>query len=48
MAAPFVAALSKADAATVEQVKADVLADMAANHPNGNVPGCGIVITAVK
>lgn len=48
VAAPFVAALSKADAATVEKVKADVLADMAANHPNGRIPGCAILITAVK
>lgn len=48
VAAPFVAALSKADAATVAQVKADVLVDMAALYPNGNVPGCGIVVTGVK
>jgi ubiquinone/menaquinone biosynthesis C-methylase UbiE len=48
VAAPVVAALSKADADTVAKVKADVLADMAAHYPNGNIPGCGVVITAVK
>lgn len=48
VAAPFVAVLSKADAATVAKVKADVLTDMAAHYPNGNIPGCGIVVTAVK
>ena len=48
VAAPFVAALSKADAATVAKVKADVLADMGEQYPNGNIAGCAIVITAVK
>ena len=48
VAAPFVAALSKADADTVAKVKAGVLADMAARYPNGHIDGCGIVITAVK
>lgn len=48
VAAPFVAVLSKADASTVEKVKADVLSDMAAHYPHGNVPACGLLITAVK
>lgn len=48
VAAPFVAALSKADAATVAKVKAGVLADMAERFPNGNIAACGILVTAVK
>jgi hypothetical protein len=48
LAAPIVAALSKADADTIAKVKAEVLADMAAHYPSGNIDGCGIVITAVK
>ena len=48
VAAPFVAALSKADAATVAKVKADVLTDMAAKYPNGRIAGCALVITGVK
>ena len=48
VAAPFVAALSKADAATVAKVKADVLTDMAAKYPNGNIAGCALVITGLK
>lgn len=48
VAAPFVAALSKADAETVAKVKADVIADMNAHHPNGMIPGCAILIAGVK
>jgi ubiquinone/menaquinone biosynthesis C-methylase UbiE len=48
VAAPFVAALSKADDATVAKVKADVLADMTDRFPKGNITGCGIVITGLK
>ena len=48
VAAPFVSALSGVDAATVANVKAGVLADMAARHPNGNIPCAGLVITGEK
>lgn len=46
--APFVAALSKVDAATVAKVRAGVLADMAERYPNGSIAACGILVTAVK
>lgn len=46
--APFVAALSKVDAATVAKVRDGVLADMAERYPNGNIAACGILVTAVK
>lgn len=36
----------EADADTV--VKADVIADMTGRCPNGNIDGCGILITGVK
>jgi ubiquinone/menaquinone biosynthesis C-methylase UbiE len=48
VAAPVVAALSKAEANTIAKVKADVLTDVAAHYPNGNIDGCGIVITGMK
>ncbi|MBK6831713.1 MAG: class I SAM-dependent methyltransferase [Flavobacteriales bacterium] len=48
VAAPFVAVLSKADAATVAKVKADVLADMTERYPKGNVDACAMVIMGVK
>lgn len=48
VAAPFVAALSTADADTVAKVKADVIASMTERYPKGNIDGCAIVITAVK
>lgn len=48
IAAPFVAALGGADAATVAQVKADVIAAMTERFPKGRIDGMGIVITAMK
>lgn len=48
VAAPFVAALSGTDAATVAKVKADVIADMTEHYPKGRIDGMGIVISAVK
>ncbi|MEO8588967.1 MAG: methyltransferase domain-containing protein [Flavobacteriales bacterium] len=48
IAAPFVAALSGADAATVAQVKADVIAAMTERYPNGNIDGCARVIVGTK
>jgi SAM-dependent methyltransferase len=48
VAAPFVAALSGADEATVAKVKADVIAAMTERYPKGNIDGCAIVITGVK
>ena len=48
VAAPFVAALGPADAATVPQVKHDVITAMTERYPNGNIDGCGVLISAVK
>jgi ubiquinone/menaquinone biosynthesis C-methylase UbiE len=48
VAAPFVAALSGADAATVAKVKAGVIADMTERYPKGNIDGVGIVISGEK
>jgi ubiquinone/menaquinone biosynthesis C-methylase UbiE len=48
VAAPFVAALSTADAAAVAAIKADVIAAMTARHPDGAVPASGIVIAGLK
>ncbi len=48
VAAPFVAALSGSDAATVAKVKADVIAAMTDRYPKGHIDGMGIVVTAMK
>lgn len=48
VAAPFVAALSGADAGTVAKVKADVITSMTERYPKGNIDGRAIVITGVK
>jgi SAM-dependent methyltransferase len=48
VAAPFVAALSTADDATVEQVKANVVASMNERYPDGAIDACGVVISGVK
>jgi SAM-dependent methyltransferase len=48
VAAPFVAVLSKADAAAVDRVKADVLSAMTEHFPKGHVDGYAVVITGVK
>ena len=48
VAAPFVAALSSADEATVGKVKADVIAAMNERHPDGAIDTCGIVIVGIK
>lgn len=48
VAAPFVAALSGADEATVAAVKKDVIAAMNQRHPDGAIDAMGIVITGVK
>jgi ABC-type Fe3+ transport system substrate-binding protein len=48
IAAPFVAALSSADAATVARVKADVISAMAARFPNGDIHACARVIVGTK
>ena len=48
IAAPFVAALSTADEATVGAVKADVLTSRHERHPNGAIDACGMVIAGVK
>ena len=48
VAAPFVAALSSADADTVARVKADVIADMSARYPKGNIDGSAFVVTGKK
>jgi SAM-dependent methyltransferase len=48
IAAPFVAALGTVDAATVERVKADVIAAMHARHADGVIDACGRVIVGVK
>jgi len=48
VAAPFVAALSSADEATVAAVKADVLASMNGRHPDGVIGTCGIAVVGTK
>ena len=48
VAAPVVAVLSGADAATVAKVKADVIATMRERYPNGTVPACARVIVGTK
>ncbi|MCB0794640.1 MAG: methyltransferase domain-containing protein, partial [Flavobacteriales bacterium] len=48
VAAPFVAALGKADAESVAKVKADVIASMTERYPQGHIDGGALVITAVK
>lgn len=48
VAAPVVAALANADAATVAKVKAAVIATISERYPNGNVPACARVIVATK
>ncbi len=48
VAAPFVAALSKADATTVERIKADVISAMDERFPSGAIDACGTVIVADK
>lgn len=48
VAAPFVSALSGADAATVARVKADVLAAMEERYPKGDIAACARVIVGVK
>lgn len=48
VAAPFVAALSRADETTVSKVRADVIAAMTEHYPNGNVAACGTVIVGTK
>jgi len=44
VAAPFVAALSKADDATVQRIQADVIAAMDERHPTGAISASGTVI----
>ncbi|MBS1580660.1 MAG: methyltransferase domain-containing protein [Bacteroidetes bacterium] len=48
VAAPFVSALSGADAATVARVKADVIAAMEERYPKGDIAGLARVIVGVK
>lgn len=48
VAAPVVAALGNADAATIAKVKADVIAAVRERFPKGDVDACARVITAVK
>jgi hypothetical protein len=48
VAAPFVAALGGADAATVAAVKQDVVAAMNARHPDGVIDTLGVLIAGVK
>jgi|GEM_PF-6825903 len=48
VAAPFVAALQRADAVTVAQIKADVVAALDERFPDGKITGMATVITAVK
>ncbi|MBL8730273.1 MAG: methyltransferase domain-containing protein [Planctomycetes bacterium] len=48
IAAPFVAALGTADAATVDRVRADVIAALHARHPDGAIDSLGRVIVGVK
>lgn len=48
VAAPFVAALSGADEATVARVRADVVAAMHERHPDGAIDACGTAVVAVK
>jgi SAM-dependent methyltransferase len=48
VAAPFVAALSQADAPTVANVKRDVIAAMNERHPDGAVDACGTLVVGVK
>jgi ubiquinone/menaquinone biosynthesis C-methylase UbiE len=48
IAAPFVAALSGADKATVEAVKTDVVAAMHARYPDAAIGACGMVIAGTK
>ncbi|MEO8702704.1 MAG: methyltransferase domain-containing protein [Kofleriaceae bacterium] len=48
VAAPFVAALSKADEATVARIKADVISAVDERYPGGVLDGCGTLIVARK
>ena len=48
ISAPFVAALEKADAATVAKIKAEVLQTMGARFPDGAIDSCARVIAARK
>jgi SAM-dependent methyltransferase len=48
IAAPVVAAMANADAATIAKVKADVIDGMRAHFPKGNIEACARVITGVK
>jgi ubiquinone/menaquinone biosynthesis C-methylase UbiE len=48
IAAPVVAAMANADAATIAKVKAEVIDGMRARFPNGNIDACARVITGVK
>ena len=48
VAAPFLAALSSADADTVARVKADVIADMSARYPKGKIDASAFVVTGKK
>lgn len=48
VAAPFVAALSGADASTVAKVKAEVLASMHERHPQGAIDARGRLIVGAK
>ncbi len=48
IAAPFVAALNSADAATVDKVKADVITAMHSRHADGTIDARGRAIVGVK
>lgn len=48
ISAPFVAALASASPATVANVRAGVLADMHARHPDGIIDACATAILGVK
>lgn len=48
VAAPVVAALANADAATVAKVKAEVIATVSERYPQGGLPACARLITGVK